>query len=210
MTPSLAAPEIYDIPVRKPSNWNSSDWSSLPDFKRPVPITGSICLDFASPSSFLPLESRPALILAPARTWHVEVGYAMWEQARARADELGSYVLWCDGGEGGVSGVAGPGMHEVTQVGQGPWARKIGIPWPFDRRRTFFQAGGDSVPFAIVWAIVGAGAAIEAVFLGLDSEDKKSAEFLGLVRGARRLREIVSQWSWRVRARADEERPLLE
>ena len=36
---------------------------------------------------------------------------AMWEKARARAEEVGSMVLLlCDGGAQGVSGVAGHGI----------------------------------------------------------------------------------------------------
>lgn len=154
------------------------------------------------------LKSRPALILAPARTWHVGVGNAMWEQAKARADELGSYLLWCDGGEGGVSGVAGPGMHEAVQVGPGSWTRKIGVPWPFDRRRTFFVTGGVFAPFMVIWGLVGAGWAIEEIYLRLVSGETSNEDMFGLLRGARRVGEMVRQW--RIRAKPDEERPLLQ
>ena len=53
-------------------------------------------------------------------------------------------VLWCDGGEGGVSGVAGGGFNEVTQVGSGSFVRTIGVQYPFDTRRSLFAVLGDS------------------------------------------------------------------
>ena len=52
-------------------------------------------------------------------------------------------VLWCDGGEGGVSGVAGMGISEITRVGAGSWTRTVGIAWPFDESRTVYARGGD-------------------------------------------------------------------
>ena len=67
----------------------------------------------------------------------------MWQQAKQRADEIGSMVLWCDGGEGGVSGIAGRGRTEVTQVGDGSWVRTIGVQWPFEEHRTMYARYGD-------------------------------------------------------------------
>lgn len=113
-------------------------------------MTASICLDFAQASPFAELETRPALILAPARTWDPTVGYAMWLQAKQRAEELGAMVLWCDGGEGGVSGVAGGGFGDVTQVGVGSFVRSIGIQYPFDERRTLYARFGDFV-LVLAW-----------------------------------------------------------
>ncbi|KAI0341492.1 hypothetical protein BDW22DRAFT_1359076 [Trametopsis cervina] len=130
---------------------------------RPIPITASICLDFASSSSFTALESRPALILAPARTWHIGVGLAMWEQAKARAAETGSTVVWCDGGEGGISGIANAAYSEIVQVGPGLWDKQIGLPFPFDERRTVFTWGGSALAFLIVWLTTGTGFAVEGV-----------------------------------------------
>ena len=69
----------------------------------------------------------------------------MWLQAKQRAAELDATVLWCDGGEGGVSGVAGRGYNDVYQVGSGSFTRNIGIQYPFDSRPTFFARIGDSV-----------------------------------------------------------------
>lgn len=96
------------------------------------------------PTPFADLDSRPAIILAPARTWQRSVGLAMWEQAKRRANEVGSVVLWCDGGDGGVSGVAGNGYSEVFQVGEGSWTKTIGIEYPFNMNRlTLYARFGD-------------------------------------------------------------------
>jgi len=69
----------------------------------------------------------------------------MWLQAQQRAAELQSIVLWCDGGEGGVSGVAGRGFSDVVQVGSGSFVRTIGIQYPFNDQKTYFARFGDSV-----------------------------------------------------------------
>ena len=117
-------------------------------------MTSSICLDFAFPSQFANLSSRPALILAPARTWERTVGHAMWLQAQQRAAELQSIVLWCDGGEGGMSGVAGRGFNDVVQVGSGSFVRTIGIQYPFDDQRTSFARFGDTIILILFWIFV--------------------------------------------------------
>jgi len=75
----------------------------------------------------------------------------MWEQARARAEEIGSMVLWCDGGEGGVSGVAGGGMTDFMQFGEGSWSRTIGVQWPFDVSRTVYARWGDWYTVLLLW-----------------------------------------------------------
>ncbi|KAK7059175.1 hypothetical protein VNI00_001802 [Paramarasmius palmivorus] len=136
-------PSIYNLEIKAPKGVKKPDWAPEPKFTRPVPLTASICLDLAMPSPFSALESKPALILAPGRTWETTVGRIMWEQAKQRALELGSAVLWCDGGDGGISGVAGRGISESIQVGKGSWARKIGIQYEFDESRTFYGKGGN-------------------------------------------------------------------
>lgn len=161
ITPGQAAPEIFTLPLSPPSGVNKSDWAPGPNYTRPIPLTTSICLDFASASSFASLPSRPALILAPAKTWHIAVGFAMWEQAKARAAETGATVVWCDGGEGGISGIASGAYNEIVQVGPGSWTRHIGIHYPFDERRTFYSWGGNTTAFLIVWAIMSVGAGLE-------------------------------------------------
>jgi hypothetical protein len=77
----------------------------------------------------------------------------MWLQAQQRAAELQSIVLWCDGGEGGVSGVAGHGFSDVVQVGSGSFVRTIGIQYPFDDQKTYFARFGDSV-LILLWILL--------------------------------------------------------
>jgi hypothetical protein len=138
---STLPPSIFEALIPRPKEIPKDQWGGN---TRPLQLTSSICLDFANPTPFAELEERPALILAPARTWDPTVGNAMWLQARQRANELKSMVLWCDGGDGGVSGVAGGGFNEVTQVGSGSFVRTIGVPYPFDTRRSLFAVLGDS------------------------------------------------------------------
>ena len=159
MVPSDEEPVIYTLPLGPPSGTPKSEWAEGPDHTRPVPITSSICLDFASESSFLSLDSRPALILAPARTWHPSVGLSMWNQARQRAHETGSTILWCDGGEGGLSGVIGGGYEEPLQFGEGSWTKTIGLTHPLPERkaRFGFMGIGNLGAFLIIWMVAGGG-----------------------------------------------------
>ncbi len=133
---------MFTIELPPPRGMNKTDWSSSPNHTRPIPVTTSICLDFTDPKPFSNLESRPALILAPARTWDLDIGFAMWEQAKQRAEELGTMILWCDGGDGGVSGVAGQGMNDIQQVGRGSWLRSIGVEYPHNDSRTWYAVIG--------------------------------------------------------------------
>jgi hypothetical protein len=155
MVPSSEPPKIVSLPLEHPTHFPKTKWAPPPNYTRPIPLTASICLDFSSPSAFSALDSRPAIILAPARTWHPGVGLAMWEQAKARAEEVGSMVLWCDGGEGGVSGVAGGGMTEFMQFGEGSWLRTIGVQWPFDETPTFYARGVGGYMLLVLWALLG-------------------------------------------------------
>ena len=157
MTPANEKPSIFTLQLKHPKSYTGPEWAPGRNHTRPIDLTASICLDFSTAASFAGLPSRPALILAPARTWHTSVGLAMWEQAKARAEETGSMVLWCDGGAGGVSGIAGRGMHAFRQAGPGSWAQTVSVPWPFDSRRTVFSAAGTSAAVAIVWVILGLG-----------------------------------------------------
>ncbi|KAF7799298.1 hypothetical protein EIP86_010530 [Pleurotus ostreatoroseus] len=158
MVPGHNTPDVFTLQMPAPSkNWKPNDWASTPNHTRPIPITTSICLDFAHSSSFTSLDSRPAVILAPAKTWHVAVGNAMWEQAKARATETGSTVFWCDGGEGALGGIATSGYSEIVQRGWGSWSKVIPLAYPFDTRRTVFTLGGQSTAFAIVWLVTGVG-----------------------------------------------------
>ncbi|KAI0275166.1 hypothetical protein BC834DRAFT_965597 [Gloeopeniophorella convolvens] len=161
MTESRKEPEMYELHATR----RNKKWTPVPPYNRPIPLTAAICLDFSSPTLFTSLDSRPALILAPAQTWHHDVSMAVWEQARARAEEAGSMVLFCDGGSHGASGVAGQGMREPVQFGSGSWTRTIGVQWPFNGRRSMYMWGGETLSFVIVWSILGGGWAIE--FLAL-------------------------------------------
>ena len=205
MTPSNEKPSMITMRLKAPRGWSAPAWAPGPNYTRPVDITASICLDFATSSSFADLPSRPALILAPARTWHTSIGLAMWEQAKARAEEQGSMVLWCDGGKGGVSGVAGRGMHAFRQVGPGSWSQTVSIPWPFDQRRTVFSAVGTPVALAMVWAMVGLfwipGGA------GSMPSDRDRGASGATARFVRSIRDVVDNLSRR--DRRGEEQPLL-
>lgn len=153
LTHSPLPPGVFDAVLYHPKDISPSKWAPGPNHTRSVPITTSICLDFAAASPFSDLKSRPALVLAPARTWDLSIGYAMWLQAKQRAEELGTIVLWCDGGKGGVSGVAGGGYSEIVQVGTGSWIKTVGIPYPFNDRRTLYAQIGD-IALLLFWAFV--------------------------------------------------------
>ncbi|KAG1749796.1 uncharacterized protein EDB91DRAFT_1109715 [Suillus paluster] len=157
--PSTAPPSIYTFELTHPTWTTKPEWSSTPNHTRPIPVTSSICLDFAFSSAFSSLESRPALILAPARTWDPTVGLAMWEQAKSRANEIGSAVLWCDGGATGVSGIGGGGISEIMQVGAGSWSRTIGLQFPFDQTRTVYAVIGEFGVLVFLVAIMGGSSA---------------------------------------------------
>jgi len=208
LSKGIEPPPVFTIDLPKASGYNNSHWGSAPHATRPVPLTVSICLDFSSAASFSHLESRPAIILAPARTWNLDVGLTMWEQARARAEEIGSVVVWCDGGEGGVSGVAGDGYKEPMQIGQGSWTRTVGLPFPPNNGNTFFILGGQWMAFASVWTMLGAGWGVQALLIGG-----------GSIRGMRHISNLLPALVRRIRERGkitaqsnrrDEERDLLE
>jgi len=146
MVPSTATPEVYVTIEHKRPRLDTLSF----------PITGSICLDFAFPSSFTSLHDRPAVILGPARTWDPAVALAMWDQAKARAKEVDGTLVWCDGGAGGVSGIAGQGLDEVTQVGSGSWMRSFSVERPFNgRARTLFNRLGEFEVLLIILGLTG-------------------------------------------------------
>jgi len=174
MIHSSTSPDVQTISLASPKGTKKVDWDPTYPHLRNISITASICLDFASPASFTSLESRPSIILAPARTWHDSIGSAMWNQARQRAFETGSTVVWCDGGEGGVSGVAGPGHEEPLQVGEGSWITTIGVPYPTPQSRTIFTVIGNFGAMAIVWLICGGGYAIDELLRSGNIEELNS------------------------------------
>ncbi|KAI6007168.1 hypothetical protein EDD15DRAFT_2209463 [Pisolithus albus] len=140
--PSVDPPRIHYLELTHPKGVTAPEWAPAPNFTRLVPFTTSI-----------------SLILAPARTWETTVGLAMWEQAKTRAAEIGSMVLWCDGGATGVSGIGGQGIEEIMQVGAGSWERTVGIRWPFDESRTVYATVGELVVLAVLAAAMGSNVA---------------------------------------------------
>ncbi|THV07588.1 hypothetical protein K435DRAFT_848005 [Dendrothele bispora CBS 962.96] len=193
----IESPPLTTLLLPPPHGITKPEWGST----RPLTVSASICLDFATPSAFSDLISRPALILAPARTWNVDVGLAMWDQARARAQETGSTVLWCDGGEGGVSGVVGGGIDNIVRVGEGSWFHEIGFQYPFDERQTVYARTGSVLGIMLVWVLV-LGGTLEGV----------SLRFLTL--GIQSLRVPRMQWIMgrvpaMIRRKHDIEQPLI-
>jgi len=158
LSPSSEPPRLENVTISRPRDIPPSRWG--PSGSRNISITASICLDFAMPGIFNHFNSRPGLILAPARTWETSVGISMWLQARQRAIELDSTVLWCDGGKGGVSGVAGGGYDTFQQVGPGSWVKNIALGYPFNHSRTLFARWGD-MTILIYWIGVLSPAAIQ-------------------------------------------------
>ena len=129
----------------------------------------------------------------------------MWEQARARAEEAGSMVLFCDGGPQGASGVAGHGIREPVQFGSGSWTRTVGMEWPFNQRRTLYMWGGEALQFGIVWLLLGAGWATEVLVLRRDGVRRTAISFA-------RLREVLGRARAYIRRQPSvqgEQRPLL-
>ncbi|KAG8705356.1 hypothetical protein FRC08_001706 [Ceratobasidium sp. 394] len=168
---SISPPPKYLLPVPKPNYRPKSDKNTWP---RIIPITAAICLDVSAPlASAIPINAteddagRPALILAPARTWNPEVGKAMFAHASMRALEQGASVLWCDGGAGGVSGIGGlaaSGLGPVGGIGQvgtsGSWIQTIGIPFPYDSKHsapTRYSLWGDWTTILLAWAVIASG-----------------------------------------------------
>ncbi|KAJ1311704.1 hypothetical protein OPQ81_010176 [Rhizoctonia solani] len=145
-----------------------------------IPLSAAICLDVSSPlATSVPVNNtelgRPALILAPARTWHPDIGKTMFQYASMRATEQGASILWCDGGEGGVSGVGGlaaQGLGLAGGIGQvgtgGSWIQTIGIPFPYDSRAfkpTWYTQWGDMSIIILGLALLGVGPAAPAIGL---------------------------------------------
>ncbi|KAG8747220.1 hypothetical protein FRC10_001836 [Ceratobasidium sp. 414] len=168
---ALNPPPKYLVPLPLPNYRPKSDKATWP---RTIPITAAICLDVSAPlAPAVPVNhmdeeaGRPALILAPARTWHPEIGKAMFAYASMRAMEQGASVLWCDGGEGGVSGVGGlaaNGLGPVGGIGQvgtgASWVQTIGIPFPYgakDFTLTWYSRWGDLTAIFLAWIVLCAG-----------------------------------------------------
>lgn len=159
----------YELVLKTNSRNLPIDWVN-------VPITAGISLDFASNYPFA-LPARPSLILGAAHTWHPSIGMAMWQQAKARAEEIGSVLLWCDGGEGGVSGVAAPGIDEILQVGSGSWVRSIGLKLPIEEGRTAYGFFGALLPIPFIWGVFGVEWIVERAVMNFKRERGRSLSF---------------------------------
>lgn len=212
MLASDEEPEIYELQLGHPKGTRKSDWAGAPNYTRPVSISSSICLDFASQSSFLSLKSRPALILAPARTWHPSVGLAMWNQAVQRAHETGTTILWCDGGEGGLSGVIGGGFEGPLQFGEGSWTKTIGLTYPFPEQKTVFTSKwvGNIGGFILVLVLTGSGGLVTGAAAVLSRTH--GSPFAWSIVGVRRaIHELTALYQKQPRdAEHGEERRLVE
>ncbi|CUA77549.1 hypothetical protein RSOLAG22IIIB_02564 [Rhizoctonia solani] len=171
---SIVPPPRYPMHLPLPKN-RKGDKDTWP---RTIPLSAAICLDVSSPlATSVPVNhtelGRPALILAPARTWHPEIGKAMFQYASMRASEQGASILWCDGGEGGVSGVGGlaaQGLGLAGGIGQvgtgGSWLQAIGIPFPYDAQDftpTWYARWGDLSVIILGLALLGVGPAAPAM-----------------------------------------------
>ncbi|KAH7106705.1 hypothetical protein BKA62DRAFT_213139 [Auriculariales sp. MPI-PUGE-AT-0066] len=121
-----------------------------------VSISASICLDFASPLTFQN-RTKPAIVLGPASTWHSQIGEAMVAQARARALEIGSHIIWCDGGAGGQSGVLSPYGDDsefIQPRHDGSWVKTIAVSYPFEEPRTWYSALGNFLALAVLCILI--------------------------------------------------------
>lgn len=206
MIASVETPPLYDYEFVTKENSRGKALESLS-----LPITASICLDFAHPNIFNSLDYRPSLILAPASTWHESIGMAMWQQALARAEEVGSAVLFCDGGAHGISGIGGQGAGsgEIVQVGRGSWTRTIGFTKEADTNKTLYGTTGPWLSIVLIWCILGAERIVELLISGIR---RRSAAEMNAVCGIGFLREAVgrfNEWRRERRGREQNERTSL-
>ena len=105
----------------------------------------------------------------------------MWEQAKARAAETGSVVVWCDGGKGGISGIATGAYSEIIQVGPGSWAKSLSFSYPFNEARTVYTWGGSTLAFIIVWSVTGIGAGIQVAWRLVSLHRLGGPRFIGSI-----------------------------
>ena len=115
----------------------------------------------------------------------------MWNQARQRAHETGSTILWCDGGEGGLSGIIGDGFEEPLQFGEGSWTKTIGLTYPFSERKTLFTSTwvGNFGAFLIVWMVGGGGLVIQTMAMAVPNHISLPA--WGIVRANRVVHKLA-------------------
>ncbi|KAH7345252.1 hypothetical protein B0J17DRAFT_639009 [Rhizoctonia solani] len=156
---SIVPPPNYPLRLPKPNSRPKSEKDTWP---RTIPLSAAICLDVSAPLAHL--------------TWHPDLGKTMFQYASMRAAEQGASILWCDGGEGGVSGVGGlaaQGLGLTGGIGQvgtgGSWLQTIGIPFPYDARDftpTWYARWGDLSVIILGLALLGVGPVAPAVVWG--------------------------------------------
>ncbi|KZV91333.1 hypothetical protein EXIGLDRAFT_719395 [Exidia glandulosa HHB12029] len=80
----------------------------------------------------------------------------MIAQARMRARELDTRVLWCDGGGSQRGALLSPERDEVYQVGAGTWVKKIQVPYPYTQGRTVYGTLGwaDMLPILLLCVVL--------------------------------------------------------
>lgn len=163
-----------------------------------VTVTASICLDFAHPRIFSDLPERPTLVLGPARTWEQGIAVSMWEQALGRVDEIGSTLLWCDGGDQGISGVAGNAVPsgDIVQVGPGSWVRAIGLKSERDDTQTIYARTGPWLWVVLAFGLMGTVAPLNQLM----NKKVKTRPFRGLQLEVPKQtwRSIVDWWHGQV------------
>ena len=124
----------------------------------------------------------------------------MYEQAKMRADEVGAILLWCDGGEGGLSGVVGKGHYSVRR-GEGSWAEMVGIQWPFPddpHSRSWYHAHGSWGALCLACVL-----ALGPLLLA-----KPSSAYSWLSGGTRKLKGMIPSVRDRVTHRAPTGNPI--
>lgn len=191
MVPSDNVPFVYNYPL--PTKKNSR---GKPIEHHITGITASICMDFAHPEPFAELSQRPALILGPARTWDTGISIAMWEQAKSRAIEVGASLLWCDGGERGISGVATRGIGSAMQLGTGSWVRTIALDADFDEGRTPYGRYGVRLPLFVIWGVFGVEWLLERAAIKLRLRRDEYGAYIGVEDGfiGRLERRLALNW----------------
>lgn len=212
MSAGTSAPEIINFQL--PISYNSRH-KPLETFN--VSITTSICLDFAHPRIFNELSERPTLILGPAHTWEQGIAVSMWEQALARASEAGSTLLWCDGGDYGLSGIGGDAVPagDIVQVGSGSWVRTIGLKSEPNNSRTLYARFGFWFWVVLVCGVMGSEVSVNALFFELLRKNSPTRTFtfggktIQIAREGWR-KKIKSLLQWQRGRNVDEaSRPLL-
>ena len=212
MSAGASPPEVFTFQLPTSRNSRNKPLESLN-----VTITASICLDFAHPRIFDELPERPTLVLGSAHTWERGIAETMWHQALSRIDEIGSTLLWCDGGDHGVSGVGGNAVPEgdVMQVGPGSWVRAIGLKSEPDSTQTIYARLGPWPWVILVFGAMGTEASLMASWMKLMRKGGRIRFFKGVSVNGGQVWKSLRAWERGRRQLSqdqnqDEESPLLQ